>query len=57
MTDEEMQAIVEEDRVDDYIRKFRTNKHKCPPIKYIHSGGMKACFYCEDCYRAAFKYY
>lgn len=46
---EEFVRLIHNGKIDDYMRRFKSSEHKCPPKELITSESM--CFYCVQCMR------
>ena len=42
-------SLIHNEKLDDYMRKFRTTDDKCPPMELIKSN--QQCFFCIDCFK------
>lgn len=48
---EDFVRLIHNETLDQYIIKFDTTKHLCPPKKIMSK--KQRCFYCLDCFRYA----
>lgn len=48
---EDFVKLIHNNKLDQYIRDFRTNKHLCSPKEIMNK--KQRCFYCLDCFRYA----
>lgn len=57
LTEKEMMDIVENNKVDEFIKKHNLKTDKCPCELFIHRDEYKHCFCCVLCMKAAFSYF